>query len=104
MAQFDVFANPGRNRERIPYVLDVQSDLLRDLATRVVVPLGVPDIVERQYLAALHPVFRVGRRQVVLLSTEIAHLPARILARPVANLETNRFEILRAIDAVLSGV
>jgi len=104
MAQFDVFANPGRNRERIPYVLDVQSDLLRDLATRVVVPLGVPDIVERQYLASLHPVLKVARRQVVMLSTEIAHLPARLLTRPLTNLETQRFEIMRAIDAILAGV
>ncbi len=104
MAQFDVFANPGRNRGRIPYVLDVQSDLLRDLATRVVVPLGVPEIVERQYLAALNPVFRIARRQVVMLSTEIAHLPTRVLARPVANLEAQRFAIMRAIDAILAGV
>ena len=104
MAQFDVFANPGRNRERIPYVLDVQSDLLRDLSTRVVVPLGVPDIVERRYLTALNPVFRVARRQVVMLTTEIAHMPVRLLARPVANLEAQRFEILHAIDAILAGV
>ena len=104
MAQFDVFPNPGRNRERIPYVLDVQSDLLRDLSTRVVVPLGVPEIVERQYLSALNPLFKVARRQVVMLSTEIAHLPSRLLVRPVGNLEAQRFDILRAIDAVLSGI
>ena len=104
MAQFDVFANPGRNRERIPYVLDVQSDLLRDLATRVVVPLGVPDIVERQFLASLHPLFRIARRQVVMLSTEIAHMPTRLLVRPVANLEAQRYEITRAIDAILAGI
>jgi len=104
MAQFDAYPNPGRNRERIPFVLDVQSNLLRDLATRVVVPLGIPDIVERQYLGALHPVLKIARRQVVLLSTEIAHMPMRLLSRPVANLEAQRFAIMRAIDAVLSGV
>ncbi len=104
MAQFDVYPNPGRNREQIPFVLDIQSDLLRDLATRVVVPLGVPESVERRYLTTLNPVFKVARRQVVMLSTEIAHMPARLLIRPVANLEAQRFEVLRAIDAVLSGV
>ena len=104
MAQFDVYANPGRNRERIPFVLDVQADLLRDLATRVVVPLGIPEIVERQYLTSLHPVFKVARREVVMLTTEIAHMPSRLLARPIANLETRRSEIMRAIDAVLAGV
>lgn len=40
MAQFDVCrnANPASSRD-IPYLLEVQSDLLDVLATRVVVPL-----------------------------------------------------------------
>ena len=104
MTQFDVYPNPGRNRERIPFVLDVQADLLRDLATRVVVPLGVPDIVERLFLGSLHPLFKVARRQVVMLTTEIAHLPSRLLVRRVTSLEANRSEIIRALDALLAGV
>lgn len=40
MAQFDVHANPNPStQEEIPYLLDIQSDLLESLATRVVVPL-----------------------------------------------------------------
>ena len=40
MAQFDVYrnANPA-TRTRVPYLLDLQSDLLDPLGTRVVVPL-----------------------------------------------------------------
>jgi len=41
MAQFDVCTNPNpASAKRIPYLLDVQSDLLSSLATRVVVPLA----------------------------------------------------------------
>ncbi|MDO8318030.1 CcdB family protein [Rhodoferax sp.] len=41
--QFDVYANPSpRMRDVYPYVVDVQSDLLSALATRMVVPLAVP--------------------------------------------------------------
>ncbi|MGH8711698.1 MAG: CcdB family protein, partial [Burkholderiales bacterium] len=45
MAQFDVYrnANPA-TRARIPYLLDVQSDLLEPLTTRVVVPLCKPEV------------------------------------------------------------
>lgn len=44
MAQFDVFRNPNRKTNKIiPYLLDVQSNLLDMLATRVVVPLIVAD-------------------------------------------------------------
>ena len=38
MAQFDVYHNPNpATRKTIPYLLDVQADLLDAMATRVVV-------------------------------------------------------------------
>jgi len=38
--QFDVYRNPSlRMREQYPFVVDVQSDLLGSLATRMVVPI-----------------------------------------------------------------
>lgn len=104
MAQFDVYPNPGRNREQIPFVLDLQANLLGELSTRVVAPLGVPEIVDRRYLPVLHPILRINRRNVVLMTTELAHLPARLLVKPVTNVESHRLDIVRAIDAVFSGI
>jgi toxin CcdB len=40
MAQFTVHQNKNpHTRSSIPFLLDIQNDLLRDLETRVVVPL-----------------------------------------------------------------
>jgi toxin CcdB len=39
MAQFDVHRNTGKHRDRIPYVVIVQSALFDDYGRRVVVPL-----------------------------------------------------------------
>jgi len=39
MARFDVYANPGSHATTTPYLLDVQSDLLDGLDSRMVVPL-----------------------------------------------------------------
>ncbi len=39
MARFDVYANPGPHAHTTPYLLDVQTDLLNGLDSRVVVPL-----------------------------------------------------------------
>ncbi|MCD8536496.1 MAG: CcdB family protein [Burkholderiaceae bacterium] len=39
MPRFDVYANPGSHAKTTPYLLDVQSDLLDDLESRVVIPL-----------------------------------------------------------------
>ena len=39
MARFDVYANPGSHAGTTPYLLDVQSDLLNSLDTKMVIPL-----------------------------------------------------------------
>jgi toxin CcdB len=104
MAQFDAYPNPGRDRDRIPYLLDVQVDLLADLATRLVVPLAMLEPGERPYLAILHPRLHIGDRELVMLATEMAHVPARLLQEPVANLRSHSPDILRAIDALFAGV
>lgn len=46
--QFDVHENPSpRMRDAYPYVVDVQSDLLSSLATRMVVPLAVTTLASK---------------------------------------------------------
>lgn len=41
MARFDVRANLNRSsRERVPYLIELQKDLLAGLATRLVAPLA----------------------------------------------------------------
>lgn len=39
MPRFDVYLNTGAQAATTPYLLDVQSDLLQGLETRIVVPL-----------------------------------------------------------------
>jgi toxin CcdB len=39
MARYDIYANPGRNKASIPYLLEVQSNVISGLATRIVIPL-----------------------------------------------------------------
>ncbi|WP_096031929.1 CcdB family protein [Caballeronia calidae] len=40
MARFDLYSNPSaRSKANSPYLLDVQSDHLGDLISRVVIPL-----------------------------------------------------------------
>ena len=47
MAHLDVFRNPDATTASvIPYVVDVQSELLADLPTHVVIPLAYPEAIE----------------------------------------------------------
>ena len=105
MAQFDVYrnANPA-SRARIPYLLDVQSDLLDTLATRVVVPLCKPGILKSRLAEGLNPVFAVEGREVAMLTPEIAGVPAKALGEAIGNLSTQRGVIIAALDLVITGI
>ncbi len=52
MARFDIYA---LNRTEVPYVLEVQADLLSDLASVVVVPLVMADSVRAETMRKLKP-------------------------------------------------
>lgn len=105
MAQFDVHANPNAATARnIPYLLDVQADLLNGLATRVVVPLATLETVGHKPAQYLNPVFMVDGRKVVMLTQEMAGVPVKRLGTFLASLAESRSEIVRALDMVLSGV
>ena len=103
MAQFDVRENTGRNPDVIPYIVEIQADLLDGLATRVVIPL-----VRRAFMtpaAYLNPEFEIEGEAVVLSTAEIAALArGELTGEVVANLESDRDRIIRAIDVLLAGV
>jgi toxin CcdB len=105
MAQFDVYrnANPA-TRTRIPYLLDVQSDLLEPLATRVVVPLARPEVLGGKPAERLSPGFEVEGRRLLMLTPELAGVPRKALGEPVASLAGERHAIIAALDLVFTGI
>jgi toxin CcdB len=102
MAQFDVFRH-AKSR-RYPYLLDVQAELLRDLATRVVAPLIPLARLRGQAISQLNPIVDVGGEPHAILFQELAAFPARELRNPVANLLPRRGEIIAAIDLLFTGI
>jgi len=105
MAQFDVYrnANPA-TRTRIPYLLDVQSDLLDPLATRVVVPLCKPEVLSGKPAERLNPAFEVEGRKVLMLTPELAGVAGKTLGERVGSLARERQAIIAALDLVFTGI
>lgn len=101
MAHLDVYRSPGKSARF--YVLDVQADLLAELATRVVVPL-IPEGDVRKVAADLNPVFAIAGRRHVMLTQAIATVPRRELRQVVTSLVEHHHTVLRAIDVLLTGV
>lgn len=61
MPQFAVHLNTNpATRAKIPYLLDVQSDLIDGLATRLIVPLYIDDILDGRAVGTLMPKFEVN--------------------------------------------
>lgn len=90
MAQFDVHRNPEpATRDRVPYVVDLQSDLLADLPTRLVAPLRVRDETMKSAPRRLCPSFEVRGVDVVMYPHDMAGIPAKLLGRLVASLRAS---------------
>ena len=98
MAKYDVYPNPNG----AGYLLDVQTELLDNLNTRVVVPL-LPINAAPVPARRLNPLFDVEGLQVVMATQFLASVPASILAKPVRNLTDAFAEITNALDMVFQG-
>jgi toxin CcdB len=104
MARFDVYPTPlSDEKSHTPYWLDVQADFLRDLATRVIVPLRRLDRAEA-IKARLNPEFTVARTRVYADIANLGVFPASLLRAPVASLKEHRFDIEGALDFLFTGL
>jgi toxin CcdB len=100
MARLDVHRAPGS--AAAGYVVDVQSDLLANLNTRVVVPL-LPETAVRAAATRLNPIFEIDGQRHVLIVQSMATVPRRELSGPVTSLKQQHDTILAAIDFLLLG-
>jgi len=104
MAQFAVHRNPNpRTRHAVPYLLDVQTNLLDALATRVVVPL-VRTESGRIPAERLNPVFRIEGIDVLMSTAELAGVSRNAIGEEVMSLQSQRAEVVAALDFLLTGV
>ena len=103
MAQFDVYANPNpETNQEIPYLLDVQADLLNTLATRVVVPLIKASSAEKP-LRHLNPQFTVNETVVIMSTSELSGISVQSMGQKAGTLKDRRDEIIAALDFLFTG-
>lgn len=104
MAQFSVHENPNpRTKGDVPYLLDVQSDIISVLATRMVVPLYRPEILRSKAMTRLTPVVKVKNKSLIAMVPEMAGIHQRELGAIVGDLSAARADLIQAIDLLLSG-
>jgi toxin CcdB len=103
MAQFDVYLNPmAEQRSRIPYWLDLQSDHIAQLGSRVIIPLRTLSSVGSR-IDGLQPLVTVGEQQLCADVPSVASFPARLLKTPHTSIAEQRHDLIAALDYLISG-
>lgn len=99
MAQFSVY----RLQSDGELVVDCQSELLEHLNTRLVVPMILR---ERAPMPAqrLNPVFTIDGTEFVMVTQFASAVQRSDLGETVASLEERAFDVIGALDVLMSGV
>ncbi len=104
MAQFGVYRNKSpRSKSTYPYLVDVQSDLLDELKTRVVIPLTKASAVAKRPLSHLTPVLKLDGEAYILMTPQLAGIARTDLGASAGTLADQRQVIAAAIDFLLVG-
>jgi toxin CcdB len=101
MAQFDVLKNVRGGA--YPLVVDVQDDLHRRLATRVVVPLTPRSRYAAQPMTRLQPLVKVRGEEYVAVVPMLAAVPRTTLGEIVGSLASQRAALIGALDLLITG-
>lgn len=98
MARYDVCVSPGG----VGFVVDVQTNLLDGLTTRVVAPLR-PAASAPTPAKLLNPVVEIDGETHVMVTQFISAVPVRALGKPTGELAERADEITRAVDMLSQG-
>ncbi len=105
MGQFTLYKNEdGSSNKTYPYFIDVQNSLLSDLNSRLVIPLSPHAALNNTNAKRLCPVIPLNGGNFVLLTHQMTSVPKSILKTEITSLENVRYEILAAIDMLISGI
>lgn len=100
--QYTVYRNTG-NSQAYPYLLDIQSDIIEELNTRLVIPLHLLKKGASAPVARLTPVIKVEGRDVIVMTHAMASIRVKQLGQDVMDASAYRFIIKNAVDFLLDG-
>ncbi len=105
MSQYTLYKNENKaTKKTYPYFVNVQSDLLNELNSRIVIPLSPLKSLENTNAKKLCPIIDIEEGCFVLLTHQLTSVPKSILKKEATSLGMFRHEILSAIDLLLTGI
>nr|VFJ43428.1 MAG: toxin CcdB [Candidatus Kentron sp. DK]VFJ52931.1 MAG: toxin CcdB [Candidatus Kentron sp. DK] len=109
MSQFTLYKNEDDASNAVyPYFINVQNPLFRDLNSRLVIPLSRHEALDNTNAKRLCPIIYIDAEidtgKFVLLTHQMTSVPKSLLRTEVTSLESFRYEILAAVDMLISGI
>ena len=104
MSDFRIYENRSATSENYPFLIDVQSELLSALETRLVIPLIRSEDMGRKPMKNLNPLVMVNGNQYFAMTQQMAAIPRIILGSAMEEIEFSRTEILSSIDFLVTGI
>ena len=100
MAQFDVYKNENElTNQKVPYLLDVQNDILDSINTRVVIPL----VKDKNDFKGLTKEFVIKNQKVYLTTSQMGAVHKNELKTKITTLINQKEEIKTSIDFLIYG-
>ncbi|PKM71006.1 MAG: plasmid maintenance protein CcdB [Firmicutes bacterium HGW-Firmicutes-17] len=104
MPQFDIYTNINQASKALyPYLVDVQSSLLENLETRLVIPLITKSKFGNNSIKNLIPNILIKNQEYFVITPQIAAINNKQLGKVIDNCKTFRNEIVSSIDFLITG-
>lgn len=101
--QFDIYKNNNdKTSDEFPYLLDIQSNTLGKLATRMIVPM-IPASKISKKISIINPIITIDSIKYIALFDELASYPKSELIDIICNAANKRDELLKAFDFLIQG-
>ena len=103
MHQYDICRNKNTtSRKRVPYVVVLQADLLRDFHTVVVAPIMAETIATM--ISRLNPSVDIDGKTYRVSTAELASVLRSQLGDVVGNVQDQHRDFVGAIDLLFTGI
>ena len=100
MAQFDVYKNENElTNENVPYLLDIQNDILDSINTRIVIPI----LKDKNDFKGLTKEFIIENQKVYLTTSQMGAVHKNELKTKITTLINQKEEIKNSIDFLIYG-
>jgi toxin CcdB len=105
MAQFIAYRNKNPDTNKTyPFVVDIQSNVLDDLQSTVVIPISPLSVVGETPISKLCPIVAIQNEKYVAVTSQLAGIDRKIVGPQVADLSEYRADFIAAINVVISGL